>query len=74
MKIYGDTNATLAAAVGCSPQRFSAKINEKDGAEFTQGEIGRIIRRYRLTNDETHAIFFARLVSYHDTERMFYGK
>lgn len=63
MKIHGDTSATLANAVGCSPQRFSAKINAKDGAEFTQGEIGRIIRRYHLNEEETHAIFFADVVS-----------
>lgn len=63
MKIYGDTNATLATAVGCSPQRMSAKINAKDGAEFTQGQIGIMIKRYHLTNEEVHSIFFADYVS-----------
>lgn len=59
MKLHGDTNAQLAAAIGCSAQRLSAKINETGGAEFTQGEIQSIVERYDLTNDETHAIFFA---------------
>lgn len=63
MKIYGDTNATLAAAIGCSQQRISAKINAKNGAEFTQSQIGIMIKRYHLTNEEAHAIFFADLVS-----------
>lgn len=59
MKLFGDTNATLAEAIGLSPQRLSAKINETKGAEFTQGEIQRIKERYNLTNDETDDIFFA---------------
>lgn len=59
MKLHGDTNAVLAAAIGISAQRLSAKINETGGAEFTQSEIQSIVGRYQLTNDETHDIFFA---------------
>ncbi|MDD3049754.1 MAG: XRE family transcriptional regulator [Candidatus Cloacimonetes bacterium] len=58
MKLHDDTNATLAAAIGCTPQRLSAKINETKGAEFTQGEIQKIKERYCLSNDEAADIFF----------------
>ncbi len=59
MKLYGDTNAALASAIGISPQRFSAKLNEYQGAEFNQGEIQKIRERYSLTDDEVVQIFFA---------------
>ena len=36
MALYGDSNATLAAAIGISPQRCSAKLNGTNGAEYTQ--------------------------------------
>ena len=36
---HGDTSRTLAMALGISRQGFSAKLNEKDGAEFTQGKL-----------------------------------
>ena len=59
MVLFGDTNETLAAALCFSPQRLSAKINAKDGAEFTQGEINVIKKLYRLTLQELNDIFFA---------------
>lgn len=59
MKLFGDTNALLAEAIGCSAQRLSAKINETNGAEFTQGEIKSIRERYNLTDEEVTDIFFA---------------
>ena len=59
MKLFGDTNATLASAIGISPQRFSAKLNTYQGAEFTQGEILKIRERYTLTDDEVVQIFFS---------------
>ena len=58
MKWYGDRNEDLANYIGISPQRFSAKLNETDGAEFTQGEIKKIITKYHLTSDEVMEIFF----------------
>ena len=58
MKLHGDTNASLAKAIGISPQRLSAKINETGGAEFVQGEIEKIKDRYNLTPDEVNDIFF----------------
>ena len=59
MLINGDTNATLAQYVGITPQRFSAKLNETGGAEFTQGEIEKIRCKYHLTPQEVIDIFFA---------------
>lgn len=59
MVLFGDTNETLAAALGISPQRLSAKINTTGGAEFTQGEINVIKKLYRLTLQELNDIFFA---------------
>ena len=60
---HGDTSRTLAMALGISRQRFSAKLNEKDGAEFTQWEIAAIVRRYDLSAEQTKLIFFASNVS-----------
>ena len=57
-KWFGDTQEELANYVGISPQRFSAKANQVDGAEFTQGEIKKIKRRYHLTPTEVDEIFF----------------
>jgi hypothetical protein len=68
MALYGDNNGTLAEAIGCSPQRFSAKINGTDGAEFVQSEIQIIKERYNLENNEAMDIFFAEDVSEEDTK------
>lgn len=59
MAFFGDTNESLANVLGISASTFSAKINEKRGAEFNQGEIIKIIKRYNLTTDEIEKIFFA---------------
>ena len=61
--LRGDTDSTLAAALGITPQTFSLKVNEKNGAEFTAGEMKGIKLRYNLTNEEFTAIFFAPEVS-----------
>lgn len=58
MVLHGDTGETLSEALGISRQTFSAKINEKNGAEFTQGEISVIKTRYSLTPEEVDSIFF----------------
>ena len=63
MKKHGDRQEDLALHIGISPQRFSVKINEKDGAEFTQGEIAKIKEKYNLTAEEVDVIFFAQDVS-----------
>lgn len=59
MKLHGDTGITLSAALGMTQSTFSGKINEKNGAEFTQGEITTIKTRYSLTAEKVDAIFFA---------------
>ena len=63
MKLHGDNQSDLAEYIGISVQRFNAKINETDGAEFTQGEIAKMIVKYNLTAEELYEIFFASLVS-----------
>lgn len=63
MKLYGDTGQQLADYVGLSRSRFSCKINEKNGAEFTQSEIGRIKNKYSLSADDVDDIFFSNKVS-----------
>lgn len=61
---HNDTQSRLAKAMGLSLSRFNAKINERDGAAFTQSEMTFIIKRYSLTNDEAVEIFFANKVAY----------
>ena len=63
MKLFGDKNASLAAAIGISQQSLSSKKNETRGAEFTQGEIAAIKQRYTLSAGEVDDIFFAKEVS-----------
>lgn len=53
-----DTQTDLAEYLQLSRSRVNAKINEKNGAEFKQGEINLIGKRYNLTPDEIDAIFF----------------
>lgn len=63
MKRHGDTGATLSAYLGIARSTFSAKINETNGAEFTQGEIVRIKKRYNLDANAVDTIFFTPKVS-----------
>lgn len=58
MKLHGDTGADLAAYLGIARSTFSAKINETNGAEFTQKEIMMIKERYNLTPEQLDKIFF----------------
>ena len=58
MVLHDDTNITLAEYLGISDSTLSLKINETNGAEFTQGEIKKIIQRYNLTAEQTLQIFF----------------
>lgn len=58
MHLHGDTGTSLAEYIGISRTTFSAKINEKNGAEFTQGEIYIIKEKYSLCPDDVVAIFF----------------
>lgn len=63
MKRFGDTGNVLSRYLGISRSTFSAKLNEKRGAEFTQGEIAMIRERYSLDANSVVAIFFADKVS-----------
>lgn len=58
MKLHGDTGTSLAQYLGIARPTFSAKINETNGAEFTQGEIAMIKTRYELSPQEVVEIFF----------------
>ena len=58
MKLHGDTGQTLADFLSMARSTFSAKINETNGAEFTQGEICLIKKRYGLSADKVDEIFF----------------
>lgn len=55
---FGDTQATLAAAIGISLSRLNAKINGTEGAEFSLGEVRSIQKRYHLDAQQTSDIFF----------------
>ena len=59
MKLFGDTQEVLAAALGVSLSRLNAKINETDGAEFKQSEIKFFRDRWNLTPEEVDQIFFS---------------
>ena len=59
MAKFGDTQETLAKALGLSLSRLNAKINERDGASFNQNEMSVIISRYSLTQNDAMSIFFA---------------
>ena len=72
--LHGDTNGRLAKEIGISPQRFSAKINEANGAEFTQKEMAKIKRRYELSAIEINEIFFEENVSLRDTKKNKYNR
>ena len=59
MRLHGDTGTSLALFLGIGRSTFSAKINETNGAEFTQSEINNIKEKYNLQPDELTSIFFA---------------
>lgn len=58
MKLHGDTGTSLAGYLGIARPTFSAKINETNRAEFTQGEIAMIKDKYELSPQEVVEIFF----------------
>ena len=63
MKKHGDNQSDLAEYLGISLSRLNAKINETDGAQFTQSEIQKIEKRYNLTAEQLKLIFFTPVVS-----------
>lgn len=58
MKLYGDTGTSLSRFLGMARSTFSAKLNETNGAEFTQREIAAIKMKYSLNAEEIEEIFF----------------
>ena len=69
MVLFGDNNTTLGKALNIAHQTVSAKINNTNGAEFTQGEIFKIKIRYNLNPDEVDEVFFNLEVSKKDTQK-----
>lgn len=59
MVLYNDTNAKMAEYLGISQNRFSAKMNEWNGAEFSKSEIQKIKDRYNLDAEKVCEIFFS---------------
>lgn len=53
--VYGDTNETLAKALGIGANTLSAKINGHTA--FTFPEVEAIAERYSLTPDDAWRIF-----------------
>lgn len=70
MKLHGDTGTSLAKFLNMARATFSAKINETNGAEFTQREIAMIREKYALSPRDVVAIFFDTKVSEKDTKQM----
>lgn len=64
MKLHGDTGQILSEYLGIARSTFSAKINEANGAEFTQKEICLIKKRYSLDAESVDKIFFSEKVSF----------
>ena len=58
MVLNGDNGGDLAEYLDISRTTLSSKINETNGAQFTQGEISKIKERYNLTGKEIDDIFF----------------
>lgn len=65
MARYGDTNQTLAEALGISQVAFSKKINAI--TDFRQNEIKKIILRYDLDPESLNTIFFGPEVESEET-------
>ena len=68
MVLNQDNNTTLGKFLGIAYQTVSAKINNTNGAEFTQSEIKKMKYRYNLTPNEIDQIFFNIEVSKKDTK------
>lgn len=63
MTLHGDTGNSVAEFLGLSRARFSDKINEKNGAQFTQREIEMLRNRYAMSAADLELIFFGNKVS-----------
>ena len=63
MKLKGFTGNDMAELLGIARNTFSVKINEKNGAEFTQTEISIMKEKLNLSVEEIGEIFFNEKVS-----------
>ena len=54
----GDTTKTMAVFLDISPTSFYNKKNES-GTEFTKKEIAMMSKRWKLSPEMIHKIFFA---------------
>lgn len=70
MKLHGDIGQSVADYLGIARTTFSSKINETNGAEFTQSEISKLKARYEFSADEVDGIFFNQQVSKKDTQEL----
>lgn len=59
MVLHGDTSQDLSKYLGITETTFSKKLNEKN-AEFNLGEIRLIQKKYQLTSEQMHFIFFGK--------------
>ena len=58
LKRYGDTQETLATFLGISRTCLNSKVNERNGASFTQPELKAIKEKYNLSVEEFNRVFF----------------
>ena len=59
MREHGDTQETLAAALGIARVTLNKKIHGRNGSSFNQPEIAIIRARYALSADDVEANFFS---------------
>lgn len=58
MREHALTQEATSAKMGISLSRFNAKLNERDGAEFSLGELKALKRILSLTSKQVDQIFF----------------
>lgn len=59
LRELGLTQADAAAQLGVSLSRFNAKLNKREGAEFSLGELKALKVLLALTGEQVDQIFFA---------------
>lgn len=59
MREYGDTQESLADALGITRATLNNKIHGRNGSSFNQPEIATIRARYSLKAEEVESIFFS---------------
>lgn len=58
LRELGLTQADAAAQLGVSLSRFNAKLNKREGAEFSLGELKALKVLLALTGEQVDQIFF----------------